>query len=193
MNSLAGSFMPWQVHFEKVETSILPLQPTARSVTKRPHSGDRPLMWIAGYNLGKGLLLFTVALGVLGFLHKDVDMLVGTWLSSRGVSLENVHVVALLARLDLVTDNQLRVLSSVTFVFAGVFITQGIGLFFKQRWAEYLTLIVAASFVPVEIFESFKHFGPAKLILLIVNMVIVWFLVRILREAGAPKPGSRLT
>ena len=147
-------------------------------------------MWIAGYNLVKGLLLLTLALGFLGFLHKDVDTIVGNWLSSLGVSLENGHVVALLARLDLVTDNQLRVLSSITFLFAGVFITEGVGLFFKQRWAEYLTIVVTASFIPVELFESFKHFGPAKFILLIVNVAIVCCLVWILKKNPRSKPSS---
>ena len=143
-------------------------------------------MWIAGYNFGKGLLLLTLALGLLGFLHRDVDAIVGTWLNSLGVSLENVHVVALLARLDLVTDHQLRVLSGVTFLLSGVFVTEGIGLFFRQRWAEYLTIAVTASFIPVELFESFKHFGPAKFLLLIVNVVIVCCLLWILKKN--PKP-----
>ncbi|MEA3209264.1 MAG: hypothetical protein QOE70_2321 [Chthoniobacter sp.] len=150
------------------------------------HPGDQALWWIAGYNLGKGLLLLTLALSFLGFLHKDVDTIVGHWISWLGISLENEHVVILLARLDLVTDKQLKVLSGVTFLLGGVFVTEGIGLFFKQRWAEYLTVVVTASFIPVEIFESLRHWGPAKFILLVVNVVIVWLLVRILREGSKP-------
>ena len=142
-------------------------------------------MWIATYNFTKGMLLLTLALGLLGLLHKDVDTIVGNWISALGVSLENVHVVALLARLDLVTDNQLWVLSGVTFLLGGVFATEGIGLFFKQRWAEYLTIVVTASFIPVELFEMWKHFGAGKLILLLVNVAIVACLVWILRKNAA--------
>ncbi len=144
--------------------------------------GDRSLKWIASYNLCKGLLLLTLGLGFLGFLHKDVDTIVGNWLSSLDVSLEDDHVAALLVRLDLVTDKQLKVLSGIAFLLGGIFVTEGIGLLFKQRWAEFLTVVVKASFIPVEVFESFTHFGPAKIILLAVNVVIVWFLMRILRE-----------
>ncbi|MGB8165949.1 MAG: DUF2127 domain-containing protein, partial [Chthoniobacteraceae bacterium] len=107
-----------------------------------------------------------------------------------GVSLENVHVVALLARLDLVTDKQLRVLSGVTFLFSGIFIIEGIGLFLKKRWAEYLTIVVTASFIPVEVFESVKHFGPAKFILLIVNVTIVCCLLWILKANAKAKHDS---
>ena len=175
-----------------LETIIPPPQTDAGDSAPRVrHPGDRPLMWIAGYNLAKGLLLLTLALGLLGFLHRDVDVITGRWLASLGVSLENVHVVALLARLDLVTDHQLRVLSSVTFLLGGVFVTEGIGLFFKQRWAEYLTIVVTALFVPVELFESFKHFGTAKLILLVVNVTIVCCLLWILKKNPKTKSHAR--
>ncbi len=166
-----------------METSTFP-PPTSHgeTVPKVHHPGDRALVWIAAYNFSKGLLMFTLALGFLGLLHRDVDAVVGNWLGAHGVSLENAHVVALLARLDLVTDHQLLVLSGVTFVFGGVFITEGVGLFFKKRWAEFLTIAVTASFVPVELFESVKHFGPVKFILLIVNVAIVCCLIWILKK-----------
>ena len=175
-----------------LETIIPPPQTDAgNSAPRVHHPGDRPLMWIAGYNLAKGLLLLTLALGLLGLLHRDVDVIAGRWLASLGVSLENVHVVALLARLDLVTDHQLRVLSSVTFLLGGVFVTEGIGLFFKQRWAEYLTIVVTALFVPLELFESLKHFGTAKLVLLVVNVTIVCCLLWVLKKNPKAKSHSR--
>ena len=179
----------WRTNLEKI---IPPPQTDAGNPAPRVRRpGDRPLMWIAGYNLAKGLLLFTLALGLLGFLHRDVDVIVGRWLASLGVSLENVHIVSLLARLDLVTDHQLRVLSSVTFLLGGVLVTEGIGLFFKQRWAEYLTIIVTALFIPLELFESFKHFGTAKLVLLVVNVTIVCCLLWVLKKNPKTKSHSR--
>src|SRR4051812_36566255 len=131
---------------------------TEGSQTKVHHPGDKPLMWIASYNLGKGIILLIIAMSFLGFLHKDVDAIVGRWISWLGINLDNPHVAAFLDRLDKVTDHQIRILSGITSVFSAVFITEGIGLFFKQRWAEYLTVIVTACFVPVELFETFKHF-----------------------------------
>ena len=143
---------------------------------------DRYLRWIACLNLLKGLLLTALAVGLLGFLHKDVDVIVGNWISLLGLNMENRHVVALLARLDTVTDKQLGQWSGFTFLFAGVFFTEGAGLFFKQQWAKYLTIIVTASFVPLEVIESFKHFGFVKLALVVINIGVVWFLVVLLRR-----------
>lgn len=144
---------------------------------------DRCLRWIAIYTFGKGILLCILAIGFLGFLHKDVDAIVGNWMSLLGFNMENRHVVAILARLDKVTDTQLRELSGITFAVAGVFVTQGSGLLLRQDWAKYLTIGVTSALIPVEIIETFKHFGWLKIGLLAVNLLVVGFLLaNLLRE-----------
>jgi uncharacterized membrane protein (DUF2068 family) len=144
---------------------------------------ERYLRWIAYLNLSKGVLLALLAAGLLGFLHRDVDTIVGNWMSLLGFNMENRHIVRFLARLDQVTDWQLREWSGITFAVAGVFMTEGTGLYFRQNWAKYLTVGVTASFIPVEVFESFKHFGWLKVGLMAVNIAVVTFLlVSLVRE-----------
>ena len=151
------------------------------------HEG-RYLRWIAWLNLGKGALLCLLALGILGFLHKDIEGIVENWLTLSGMNMENRHVVALLARLDQVTDRQLAEFSGITFAVAGVFFTEGMGLLLRQEWAKYLTIAVTASFIPLEIVESVKHFGWPKLALITVNIAVVAFLVvSLLREKRRPR------
>lgn len=143
---------------------------------------DQYLRWIACLNILKGLLLTALAIGLLGFLHKDVDVIVGNWISLLGLNMENRHIVALLARLDMVTDRELSQWSGLTFLFAGLFFTEGTGLLLKQQWAKYLTVIVTASFIPIEVIESLKHFGVVKVALLVINIGVVWFLLVLLRR-----------
>jgi uncharacterized membrane protein (DUF2068 family) len=162
----------------------------AETAINSHHPGDRTLRWIAAYNFGKGVLMLTVTLGLLGLLHKDVDIIVGHWISSLGVSLENQRVAALLRWLDVLTDNQLMVLSGITLFFAAVFVIEGVGLFYRKRWAEYLTIFVTSSFVPLELFETIKRFSPARCVLLTVNVLIVCCLVWILKKN--PKSKSEL-
>jgi uncharacterized membrane protein (DUF2068 family) len=145
-----------------------------------PSQEARYLRWIALLNLGKGLLLCLLAIGLLGFLHKDVDTIVGNWMSLLGFNMENRHVVRLLARLDRVTDRQLAEMSGITFALAGIFVTEGTGLLLRQQWAKYLTIAFTASFIPIEVMESIKHFGWLKLALLIVNIAVVAVLATML-------------
>ena len=140
------------------------------------------LRWIAGYNLAKGFLLLALAIGLLGLLHKDVDEIVGNWIALLGLDLDNRHIAALLARLDLVTDKQVGQLSRLAFLFSVVFMAEGGGLLFNQRWAKFLTIIVTASFIPIELYETFHRFGFGKLTLLVLNTAIVALLVGMLRK-----------
>jgi uncharacterized membrane protein (DUF2068 family) len=147
----------------------------------------RYLRWIAGFNLLKGILLFAFAVGVLRFLHKDIDEIVGSWMAALRFDLENRHIARLLERLDLVTDRQLKQLSGVTFAYAGVFLTEGVGLLLRQTWAKYMTLLVASSFVPLELFETIRHFGWPILMVLATNVAIVGFLIANLRHVRAQR------
>jgi uncharacterized membrane protein (DUF2068 family) len=56
------------------------------------------------------------------------------------------------------------------------------GLLFRQRWAEWLTIIATTSFVSLEIYELVKKFTAVRLLLLIGNCAIVLLLVYRVRQ-----------
>jgi uncharacterized membrane protein (DUF2068 family) len=61
--------------------------------------------------------------------------------------------------------------------YAAVFLVEGLGLLWRKRWAEWLTVGVTASFVPVEVYEMIHRFGAGKVIALVLNIAIVAYLV----------------
>ena len=64
--------------------------------------------------------------------------------------------------------------------FAALGITEGVeavGLWMQKRWAEYLTLVVTAVFVPVEIYEIIHRTTPLKIFALVLNLAIVVYLL----------------
>ena len=63
-----------------------------------------------------------------------------------------------------------------------MFLVEGWGLWREKRWAEYLTVIVTASLIPLEIWEIFHHFTWLKVFALALNAAIVWYLIHLLRE-----------
>ncbi len=125
-----------------------------------------------------------VAFGILSFLHKDISDVVAGWIAELGMDLENPRVVALLARLDLITDHQLGQWSVVTFCFSGMFLTEGVGLLLRREWAKYLTIIGTATFVPFELYAVIDHFSALKLGLLAGNLAVVVLLgIQLRKEA----------
>jgi uncharacterized membrane protein (DUF2068 family) len=61
---------------------------------------------------------------------------------------------------------------------------EAVGLWMQKRWAEYLTLIVTASLLPLEIYELAKGISPLKAIALVVNVAIVLYLLLAKRLFG---------
>ena len=145
-------------------------------------TGERGLKWIGGFKLLMGVLLAIVATGVLSFIHRDVEAVVEHWVEVLRFDPENRYIAALLGKLGMVDDTKLKQLSGLTFVYAAILLTEGVGLLMKKKWAEWLTVVASGGFIPLEVYEVFKNFGLWKLLLLLINVWIVWFLLGVLKR-----------
>ncbi|MDE3197919.1 MAG: DUF2127 domain-containing protein, partial [Acidobacteriota bacterium] len=89
----------------------------------------------------------------------------------------NEHLHGFLSRIFRITPKQLRELSAGTFIYSALYFTEGVGLLMRKHWAEYFTTISTALFIPLEIYEIFRHFTWTRTGLLAVNVAIVWYLI----------------
>ena len=142
----------------------------------------RTLYLIAAFKLLKGLTLLAVAIGALRLVHKDVAMEAYRWADSFRVDPENRYFRRLLLRLSSLDEKKLRELSLGTFFYSALFLTEATGLFLRQRWAEYFTTFVTASFIPLEIYELVRRATLARGIVLLLNIAVVIYLVVDLRR-----------
>lgn len=134
------------------------------------------LILIGIFKLLKAALLIAVGIGALKILHRDAAAAVSHWAALLRVDPDNRYVHGLLVRVLRVTPRQLRELSVGTFLYAGLFTVEGIGLLLRKRWAEYFTIVTTSGLIPLEIYELVRHFGAAKLAVLFVNVLIVIYL-----------------
>jgi uncharacterized membrane protein (DUF2068 family) len=145
-------------------------------------SHSRGLMLIAAFKLLKGLALLALGIGALRLLHRDVAALADHWINAFRVDPHNRYIYWLLAKLPMLNDQKLKELSVGTFIYSAVFLTEGIGLALRKRWAEYFTVITTASFLPLELYELFHHATLPKAVALAINIAVVVYLVRELRR-----------
>ena len=131
--------------------------------------GDATLLAIAIFKLIKGAVLLALACGALTLLHKDVAEQVEHWIDQLRIDPDNRYIGALLTKLQLVHSKELKELSALGAGYSALFLTEGTGLLFRQRWAEWLTIVATTSFIPLEIYELVKEFTAARLLLLMVN------------------------
>ncbi len=150
-------------------------------MTPKKH-GSKGLWLIAAFKLLKGLALLAVGIGALRLLHKDVASEVERWVNYLRVDPQNYYIHKLLAKVGLLNDRKLKELSVGTFFYSALLLTEGVGLAFKQRWAEYFTIITTASLLPLEVFEIARRVSFARIALFLVNIAIVVYLVRHLRK-----------
>ena len=149
----------------------------------RPRTAyPRPLDLIAAFKLFKGFVLLAVAIGALRLLQEGTAVEVYRWADSFRVDPSNRYIQRLLLRLSMFDDKRLRELSVGTFFYSALFFTEGTGLLFRKRWAEYFTTIVTFSFIPLEIYELARRATFARGIVLLLNIAVVIYLIVDLRR-----------
>jgi uncharacterized membrane protein (DUF2068 family) len=145
-------------------------------------SSSAVLVLIGVFKLLKAILLVAAGIGAIRLLHKDVADTVIHWIQVLRVDPENRFLHGMLTRIFRVTPKQLKELSVGTFVYAGLFATEGIGLLLRKRWAEYFTIVTTGGLIPLEIFELTRHFTVTKVVITLINVLIVWYLVARVRS-----------
>lgn len=141
-----------------------------------PQRRDRLVVAIGSLKLLKALSLFAIGITSLIAFPRQIAhaLLRGTHAVGLFSSNAAVHrEIAKLASMDGTTSKELGALA---LAYGGVFLIEGVGLVMKKRWAEWLTVVVTASFIPFELYEIVVHPGIGKVIALILNVAIVVYL-----------------
>jgi len=95
-----------------------------------------------------------------------------------------------LDRLFSLSGGTLRVVGVVVAAYALLEGIEAVGLWYQQRWAEYLTFIATTLFLPLEVYELVHGASPFKVIALLVNLAIVIYLLYAKRLFGLRGGGA---
>jgi uncharacterized membrane protein (DUF2068 family) len=163
-----------------VARAALPRKASTKQSSKESFSFV--LFLIGLFKLFKAALLIVIGIGAIRFLHKDLSSSVLHWAQVLRVDPDNRYIHGTLVKIFRVTPKQLKELSVGTFIYAGLFLTEGIGLLLRKHWAEYFTIITTGLFIPLEIYELARHFTVVKLVVTVINLLIVWYLVARVRS-----------
>jgi uncharacterized membrane protein (DUF2068 family) len=142
------------------------------------------LRTIALYKFLKVLLLLALAYGEVRLSDASLIAKLVTWASARPLGLEHKVVTWLLEWFSGLSASRVHALRMVTLIYAAVFAIEGIGLWMRQRWAEWLTTIITASLIPLELWELFDRPNVGKAAVVIANVAIVIILIWHVRSKG---------
>jgi uncharacterized membrane protein (DUF2068 family) len=74
-------------------------------------------------------------------------------------------------------SDTIRLVGAVFAVYAVIEGVEAWGLWYQKRWAEYLTFLVTASLLPLEIYELAHRLSPFKLLAFVINVAVVAYLL----------------
>lgn len=148
------------------------------SVKAEVHRVDFGLRVIIVWKAIKAVLLYALGIAAFALVHSDVQQLAEDLVASLGIDAGRPTVQHALAKLDGLTPHRISIIGIGAILYATVMAIEAWGLHRRRLWAEWLTVIVTSSLIPLEIYELIKHPSVGKVIALVVNIAIVLYLLR---------------
>ena len=152
---------------------------------------DRLLTLIVIFKFFKGAMLIAVALGARHLMNRDVGDFAEHLVDAFRVDPDNRYIHVVLEKLQFLSAKQLKELSIGSFFYAAIVLTEGTGLALRKRWAEYFTIIVTASFLPLEIYELAHRVTAIKIAVMAINLAILGYLIARVRKKPVAMKGRR--
>lgn len=159
--------------------------PASRSESRTLRAGaggpPRMLLLIVLYKLLKTAACLILAALAFHMLQPAPAARFDRWLASLAwVSHHDLMVRAVVWLLGL-GPHEFLLFGLAALGYAALYAVQGIGLWCAQRWAAYLVVVETGLLLPLEVWELVRRFTLFKLSVLVVNLAVVAYLVRLLR------------
>jgi uncharacterized membrane protein (DUF2068 family) len=138
---------------------------------------------IGAFKLVKAVLLVAAGLGAVKLIRGGPSEMAGRILEAIPIAPGRQFLERAAAKLGMMNEKQLAGIAFGTFAYAAVFLVEGVGLLLRKTWAEWLTVIVTASFIPFEVVHAVRHASVGGIAGLAVNVaIVVYLIVRRVRE-----------
>jgi uncharacterized membrane protein (DUF2068 family) len=154
-------------------------------VSEDERSG-RFILLIAVERVVRGVLLFVGGIYLLTHTGKDVSRLAYDAVRAFDLNPDRPFFKHTLDRLGRLRGHQVAVLGWAAIAYGALEEVEGVGLFRRRRWAEWLTVIATSVLIPLELYEVVHKPSWLKIGGVTVNIVIVVYLARAVARKGRP-------
>ena len=148
---------------------------------------DRILLLIALAQWAKAAVVLAAGFVAFHLLRPGAAEQVGEWITALPFTTEQRVGQRALRWLLGAGPRRVQLLGVSAFAYAALFAVEGIGLWMKKRWGEFLTIVATSSLLPLEMYEVIKHMTLLRIAVLVSNAAIVAYLVW---RVGNPPRGA---
>jgi uncharacterized membrane protein (DUF2068 family) len=125
-----------------------------------------------------GPLEIALSLGILSLLNNDMEAFALGVAGFFNLDIDNLYVSAAIEKVGMMEDSTILGISIGMFLLGSLVLVEGWGLHLRRRWAEWLTVVATALFIPFEVYEIIVKVTPVKVGALVLNCAIVWYLAK---------------
>lgn len=157
--------------------TVLPASETTRARSRH----DQWIIAIGLFKLVQAALFVLLGIGAVRLLHKDLVGIAEHFIYAMRFNPEGRLVNLFLVKVALIDPHRLKQISAAIFAIATLDAIEGTGLVLEKAWAEFVTLILTASFLPLEIWELVRRVTWIKMGLTVINLAVVLYLLGYVR------------
>jgi uncharacterized membrane protein (DUF2068 family) len=143
---------------------------------------------VAAFEAAKGLLILVAGFGLFGLFHRDAQH--GAEMVVRHLHLNPARHISrvFIKAASRLTNTRLLLLAGGALAYAALRFVEAYGLWRERPWAEWLAIVAAGLYLPVEVFEAVRHRTLLSAVLLLTNALIVFGLLYVRLSAAPAEP-----
>jgi uncharacterized membrane protein (DUF2068 family) len=158
---------------------------------ERPNdSKNGMLRAIAVFRLAKAVLLALAGVAALRLLNLRFAATAGRWVAELPFATEHRYIGETLSKFLSSSSDKKELAAGIALGYAALFAVEGVGLWLGRVWAEYLTIVATASFIPFELYEVVRRHTVVRVAVLLANVFIVGYLIWRVRTDRTPSRKS---
>jgi len=163
---------------------------TDAAPSDRGSSRGRLLPLIAAERALRGLLLVAAGIYLLSHTGSDFGSIANHLARAIELDPRRHFIRRVIDRLGSLSRHEIRFFGAAALAYGVLELVEGVGLFLRKRWAEWLTVVATSLLIPFEIYELARRPSLLKAGGLVVNILIVLYLIRVIRRAPAATPAA---
>ena len=145
--------------------------------TKRPNRAPT-LYAIIAIKLLKGALFLTLAIIAYNLSDNNLPIDFQKLLHWLRFNPERKFFAELAAQVAKLTEGKVLLVGAGSLLYSLFSLVEGVGLIFRVSWCGWLAIGESAFFIPLEVYELMRDFGMNVFFLFVINVVIVWYLLK---------------
>ena len=136
------------------------------------------LFWIIAFKGVKAALLTALGIALLTTRHADPVAFAVRLALAIHLPLTSRLLDRAIDLLSTLTVSKQTTLAVTAFGYAVLMAAEGVALYFRKRWARWFTIVASGSLIPIEVYEIVREVHPIRVIVLMVNVGVVFYLWR---------------